>query len=76
MEGLIRDDRAAVQLVDVALTFFVFVALMVLSPYFYHFIGMAAAEADPFTSVLMRLVVPLLFAALIASVGVSARGGS
>lgn len=67
-------DRAAVSLVDVLLTFFVLVGLLVLAPNYYKFIDMVSAEADPFSSILLQMVVPLLFIALIVSVGVSARG--
>lgn len=69
------DSRAALNLVDVAMTFFVLVAMIVLSPWYWHFIDMVAAEADPFSSILLRLVLPLLFIVLIMSIGVSARRG-
>jgi hypothetical protein len=65
--------RAQINLVDIALTFFVVVAIVVLAPYFYKFIGMVSAEADPFSALLLELIVPLLIISLIISVGVSAR---
>ncbi|QLD84612.1 hypothetical protein HWV23_02430 [Natronomonas halophila] len=72
-----RDDtRGAVQLTDVVLTLFVLVATISLAPTIYHFIGMVSAEADPFSSLLLQLVVPALFIGLILSVGVSARRGT
>lgn len=67
------DTRGAVQLVDVVLTFFVLVSIIVLAPVFYRFIGMVSAEADPFSGLLLQLMVPLLIIGLIVSVGVSAR---
>lgn len=66
--------RAKVQLVDVVLTFFVLVAVIVTTPYWTKFTGMMAAEADPFTSLVLQLAVPSLFIGIILSVGVSARG--
>lgn len=69
-------DRAAVNLADVILSFAVLVGLLVLAPYFYFFQGMAAAEADPLSTLLLQLVVPVLFLGLIVSVGVSARRGA
>lgn len=68
-------DRAAVHLVDVFLGFLVLVALMVLAPFFYTFIGMVSSEADPLSGLLLQLFVPFLFISLIVSVGVSARRG-
>lgn len=67
------DDRAAVQLVDVVLTFFTLVPIIVLAPVIYKFTGMVSAEADPFSGLLLQLLVPMLILALIISVGVSAR---
>lgn len=67
------DTRGAVQLVDVVLTFFTLVPIIVLAPVFYKFTGMASSEADPFSSLLLQLVLPMLIIALIISVGVSAR---
>lgn len=72
-EQQIRTERAAVNLGTVVMTFFVLVGLLALAPIFYRFIDMATASADPFSSLLLQLVVPLLFIALIISVGVSAR---
>jgi hypothetical protein len=70
------DTRAAVRLVDVILSLFVLVATISLAPTIYRFIGMVTAEADPFSELLLMLVVPMLFLALIISVGVSARRGA
>lgn len=67
------DDRGALTLVDVAMTFFVLVALVALSPWYWHFIDMVVAEADPFSSILLRLILPVLFIALLLSIGISAR---
>lgn len=69
------DTRAAVQLVDGIMTFVVLVGIIALSPVFYKFIGMVDGNADPFSSLLLQLVLPLLLLALILSVGVSARRG-
>lgn len=70
------DTRALIQLSDVILTFFTLVGIIATAPFWYKFIGMVAAEADPFSSLLLQLMVPLLIIALIISVGVSARRGS
>lgn len=69
------DTSGQVQLVDVVMTFFLFVGLMALAPTFFTFIGMIDNEADAFSGLLLQLVVPLLFLALIISIGVSARRG-
>lgn len=71
-----RHDRAAVNLADVILSLAVLVGLLVLAPYFYFFAGMATSEADPLSSLLLQLVVPVLFLGLIVSVGISARRGA
>jgi len=68
--------RAQLQLADAVLSLLVLVAMLVLAPVIYQFIGMARSEADPFSALLLGLVVPLLFLALLLSMGVSAQGGS
>lgn len=75
LDGLEVDDRGAVRLADVSLTFVVLVALLALAPVFATFIGMVSAEADPFSSLLLQLVIPLLFIFLLFSVGRSAQRG-
>jgi hypothetical protein len=73
MQGLDTDDTARVQITDVILGLVVLVALIVTAPFWYQFIGMASGEADPFTSLVLQLIVPFLFIALIVSIGASAR---
>jgi hypothetical protein len=70
------DDRARIQFVDVLLSFAVLVAIIALSPVFGRFTGMVVGEADPFSALLLQLVMPLLVVALILSAGRSARGGA
>jgi hypothetical protein len=67
--------RGQVQLVDVVLVTLTMVALLVTAPIYYKFIAMVSAEAGPFSSILLQLVLPLLFIGLIVSIGVSARRG-
>lgn len=69
------DTRAAVSVVDVLMTFFVLVAIIVLYPHFNKFIGMVSSEADPFSAVLIQLMVPLLLVGLVVSVAISAKRG-
>jgi len=69
----VTDNRAAVRLSDVVLTFFGMVALLALAPVFGQFQDMVAAEADPFSALLLRLVVPAIIIGILLSVGVSAR---
>jgi len=69
------DDRAKLQLVDAILSFAVFVSIMVLAPFFYKFVEMGASSADPFSSLLLQLTLPLLLISLLLSIGVSARRG-
>lgn len=69
------DSRGQVQLVDVAMTFFVLVAILALAPTFFTFTDMAVGSADEFSGLLLRLVLPILLIALLISIGVSARRG-
>lgn len=69
-------DRGQVQLVDAVLGLFVLVAILSLSPVLFTFIGWVRASGDPFSALLLGLVVPLLLLALILSMGVSARRGA
>lgn len=69
------DKRGAVNIVDIILGMALLVGIIVLAPVIYQFIGMATAEADPFTSLVLQLTVPTLFIGFIISMGVSARRG-
>jgi hypothetical protein len=69
------DDRGAIQLTDAVLSLFVLVAILALAPHFSTFTSMVASEADPFSSILLQLVVPGLLIGLILSIGTSARRG-
>lgn len=69
------DDRGQVQMVDVVMTFFLVVALVVLAPVWMTFTDMVAGSADPFTRLLLMFSFPLLLIALLLSVGISARRG-
>lgn len=73
MQDLHTDDRGRVQITDVLLTLLVVVGLIVTAPLYYKFIGMVSAQADPFTSLVLQLVVPLLFISVIVGAGASAR---
>jgi hypothetical protein len=67
-------DRAQIQLVDVALSFFVLIALVALAPIMYEFIAMINnSGAGGLTSLVLALVVPMLFIGLIVSAAVSGR---
>lgn len=63
----------SVQLTDAIMTFVVLVALLAVSPIIFEFTSLVGAEADPLSSLILQLVVPLFFVAVIVSVGVSAR---
>jgi hypothetical protein len=67
------NERAAVRLSDVVLTFFGMVTLLALAPVFGQFTTMVTTTADPFSSLLLRLVVPAVIIGILLSVGVSAR---
>lgn len=67
------DTRAAVELVDVILGTVILVSIILLAPVLFHFVGMAAGQADPFTSLLLQLTVPVLIIGFVISIGVSAR---
>lgn len=69
------DTRGRVELVDALMSFFVLVAVIALAPQFYRFTGMAASSADPFSSLLLQLVMPTIIIALMLSIGVSAVRG-
>lgn len=66
-------DRGAVQLSDVVLTFFSVVALLALAPVFNRFTSMVSDVADPFSALLLQLVIPIIIIGILLSVGVSAR---
>lgn len=68
-----RPDRGQMQLVDVAMMTFILIGLIVLAPIFYTFIGMIDDSADPFSSLILKLVVPTLIILLIISVGLQSR---
>lgn len=67
------DDRARVQYVDVVMSFATLVAFTAVAPWIYSAIAMATGVADPFSSVLLELTVPVFVIAMIVSIGVSAR---
>lgn len=63
----------ALQLTDAILSFVMLVAIVVLAPVIFEFTAMVQTEADPLSSMILSLVIPLFIVALIISVGVSAR---
>lgn len=67
------NDRGAIRLSDIVLTFFGVVALLALAPVFSRFTGMIASEADPFSTLLVQLVIPAIIIGILLSAGVSAR---
>lgn len=71
-----HSDRAAVRLVDVIMTFILLVALLAVAPILFTFTGMVASAADPFSRLLLSLVVPLLLIFLVFSVSRSAQRGA
>lgn len=68
-------ERGQVQLPDVVMTFFLLIAYVVIYPFLSHFTDLVVAEADPFSSLLLRLAIAIIPLLLIISVGVSARRG-
>lgn len=68
-----QDDRGAIQLVDVFMSFYMLVGLVSLIPLWYKFTDMAANASSPLVALLLQLFVPLILIALIVSVGISAR---
>lgn len=70
---VMADERGAVQLTDIVLTLVLMVSLMVLAPIIFEFTALVSTEADPLSTLILQLVAPLFFIALILSVGVSAR---
>lgn len=67
------DTRARISMVDVIMTFVVLVGLVGIAPWLYDLVDMLQGPADPLTGTLLALMIPLLFIALILSMGVSAR---
>jgi len=67
------DERARINYTDVVLGFATFVSFAVVAPWVETVIGMLRSQADPLTSVLVGLVLPLLLISLLYSLGVSAR---
>jgi hypothetical protein len=70
-----QSSRGQVQLVDVMMTFFVLVAILATAPFWSEFQSMVVPHADGLSELLLQLALPILFLALIVSVGVSARRG-
>lgn len=66
-------DRGAVALTDIIIAAVVVIAGVATSPVYYELIGPIAAEADPFSQLMLQLVVPSIFMGTIISIGVSAR---
>lgn len=67
------DDRGSVQITDAIMAFAIVVALLALAPVLFEFTAMIGGEADPLSGLILQLVVPLFFVAVIISVGVSAK---
>jgi len=70
---MLEDTRAKISFVDVIMTFGALVALVGIAPWLYDLIGMLQTEADPLTGTILALLLPLIFIALLLSIGVSAR---
>lgn len=70
-----RDTRARINYVDVIMTVATLVALMATLPWWTDIVDLIQSEADPLTSTLAGLVIPLVIIGLILSMGVSARSG-
>lgn len=73
LHGPRPDDRARISFVDVVMSFGVIVALVGVAPWLYDLIAIIQSEADPLTGLLLALFIPLLFIALMLSMGVSGR---
>ena len=77
MKPKTRDrDRGQVQLVDIIIGFIMLVVIVVTWPWWNQFIGMVAPVADPFSSLLLQLTLPVLVIALTVSLARSARRGT
>lgn len=63
----------AIQIVDAILSFVVLISIIVLAPVLFEFSAMLQTEADPLSSLVLSLVVPLFIVALVISAGISAR---
>lgn len=63
----------AIQLTDAILGLVVLISIIVLAPVIFEFQSMIESVADPLSSLIFTLVVPLFIIALIISIGVSAR---
>lgn len=68
-------ERAQVGLAEVVAGMFTLVALIALTPFLLRFAGMASTAADPFSSLLLQITVPLLFIAFLIGIGGAATGG-
>lgn len=67
------EDRGRVQYVDIVMAFATLVAFTAVAPWVYTATGMATGTADPFSSVLLELSIPVFVVAMLVSIGVSAR---
>lgn len=66
-------DRGRIQLVDVVMGFAVLVSFVAVLPLISTAVGMGTAVADPLSSTLLQLALPLFVIAMLVSIGVSAR---
>lgn len=66
----------ALQLPDVVSAFIVLVGIVLLAPFFVTTTDMVSSSADPFSSLLLQLMLPLIVLFLLVSIGVAARGSS
>jgi len=67
-------DRGRIQLVDVVMGFAMLVSFVAVLPLISTAIGMGADVADPLSSTLLQLTLPLFAIAMLVSLGVSAKG--
>jgi len=72
-DKFIPDGRGRISYVDAIMSFAVLVVLVGVAPWLYQILAMVQSQVDPLTAVLLSLFFPLLFVALLLSMGVSAR---
>ena len=66
-------SRGRVQYVDVVLAFAMLVSFAAMVPWLSQALVAGSNQVDPFSAVLMKLVLPVFLVSMLVSIGVSAR---
>lgn len=66
-------DRGRVHLTDMVVAAIAFIALVGVAPVIYDLVAGLSPDADPFSTLLLQLLIPVMVIGLIVSIGISAE---